>query len=280
MRFMREPLLHFALIGGLLFALYTFVGPNDGVSGDKVVVGREVINNLRLNFQRTRNRVPTEEELVSLIDDYVMEEIFYRQALAMGLDKNDQVIRQHLRRKMEFLATDTTQLLQPDDQILQEYLDQHPEKFHRDSTFSFDQIYINTDGNPVHIQTRVDELKQQVEASGFAQGDLSALPPSVDDVMASQIDRTFGQGFAASLEQLPINMWSQPVRSGMGLHLVKISAYRPGYTPPLSEIHDSVEREWLNEKNQEIQASLLEELSAQYQIEVEWPNTQPRGVGG
>ena len=209
-KLLNEPLTHFLLIGACLFGLYAFVNPNAMQSDKRIVVDEGQIASLKSRFQRVWQREPTKKELQSLIEEYVIEEIYYREALAMGIDKNDPVIRRRLRQKMESFTDNLTATLAASEQELKQYLQRHPEKFKSDSRYTFKHVYINTDRSPEKLQEIVTATQKVLQTGESVAGDSSLLPAQFTAADVFAIDRTFGQGFAAQLGTLSLNAWSPP----------------------------------------------------------------------
>jgi len=268
-KILKEPLLHFLFIGACLFGLYIWINPAALQSDKRIVVDQGKINNLTMRFKRVWQREPTKQEIKGLIDNYVTEEIYYREALAMGIDKDDPVIRRRLRQKMEIYTDNLAATLTPSEEELNQYLHQHPDKFKTDSRYSFRQIYINTDLPPAKLQANIKMIKTALQTGGSVSSDQSLLPARFTDVDAQSIDRTFGKGFAAQLGTLALDKWSPPLHSGLGLHFVKLSARLPGQLPALSLIHDQVEREWRFDKEQAIKEALRQKLQERYDVVIE-----------
>lgn len=263
---LKEPLLHFILIGACLFGLYAWLNPGAMQSDKSIVVDQGQIDSLTQRFKRVWQREPTTKELRGLIEDYVIEEIYYRQALAMGIDKNDPVIRRRLRQKMEIYTDSMTSTLAPSEEQLQSYLAQHPDKFRTDSRYTFKQIYINTDRPGQELDELITTTQSALQSGKSTPGDPSLLPMEFTDAEAFLVDRTFGQGFASKLKDLDLNKWSGPLRSGMGIHFVRLDARRPGRLPELVAIRDKVEREWRFDQAQKVDKSLRKKLLASYDI--------------
>jgi hypothetical protein len=267
-RILKEPLLHFLLIGAMLFGVYAVVNP-DAMQGDKrIVVDRGQINHLVQRFKRVWQREPSEQELQSLIEDFVIEEIYYREALAMGIDKNDPVIRRRLRQKMELYSDNLASTLAPTDAVLNEYLQQHTDKFKTDARYTFKQVFVNSDVNTDKLNQRLAAIESDLQNGKTVQGDQSLLPARFNNTDAFSIDRTFGKGFASRLDALPLNEWSKPFSSGMGMHFVFVSERQPGQLPELADTRQQVEREWRFDQAQSIDSTLREKLLASYQIEI------------
>jgi parvulin-like peptidyl-prolyl isomerase len=278
MKLIKEPLLHFLMIGAALFALYAWVNPESLGDDTQILVDAGRINQLQENFHRTWNRPPNSNELQELIDGFVIEEILYRQALAMGLDKDDSLIRRRLRQKMEFITADAVALYEASDDELQTYLDENPESFTRDAVYSFEQIYISTDRPSAELQSAVAEIEKSLHSGVDVPGDTSLLPQSFQQVAAFEVNRTFGSGFTRALDQAPIKQWSKPVSSDYGIHFVRLQARQPAQLPALADVRAAVEREWQNAKNQEVKAALLNDLKSGYRIVIEsTPQAQQKG---
>ena len=269
-RSLREPLLHFVLIGAALFGLYVWVNPEAAYDEATIVVTEERMDLLKDRFERTWNRAPSAQEVDHMVDSFIIEEIFYRQALAMGLDDNDAIIRRRLRQKMEALVMETAELLEPSDQELQAYLEENAAVFQGDPQISFEQIYISTDAPAEQVARRVAHVQQRL-AAGLPVEEVtgSMLPRHFTAVQGFAVDRRFGQGFAARLAALPVGQWSAPLASGLGLHLVRVSDYQPASMPALAEVRSQVKREWQNARRQTLETVVLDNLKANYTIIVE-----------
>jgi peptidyl-prolyl cis-trans isomerase C len=272
-KLLREPLLHFLLIGAALFAVYAVVNPDAMQSDKRIVVDQGQINTLAQRFKRVWQRDPNEQELQGLIEDFVIEEIYYREALAMGIDKDDPVIRRRLRQKMELYTDNLASTLAPTDAVLNEYLQRHADKFEADSRYTFKQIFVNADAATEQLNEQLAAIESDLQDGKTVTGDQSLLPVGFEDADAFTVDRTFGKGFALQLDAVPLNQWSQPLRSGLGVHFVFVSNRQPGYLPALADIRNKVEREWRFDQAQSIDRTLREKLLAGYQIEIRNPAT-------
>ena len=269
-KILQEPLLHFLLIGAGLFVAYAAVNPDAG--GDKrIVVDDGRINNLMAVFEKTWNRQPTRKELKSLVDDYVLEEIYYREALKMGIDKNDAMIRRRLRQKMEFFASAATSMVEPDSAELQQYLEEHADKYQTDSRYSFEQVYISTDRSQTELEKVLNRTQQLLKQDEGADGDATLLPKSLNSVTAFEVERNFGSGFSKLLDEQPLGVWSEPLQSGLGLHFVKLNTRDAGELPPLQQVRDAVVRDWMYDKTQTLRADLERKLLNEYEVVIDLP---------
>jgi hypothetical protein len=268
-RLLRDPLVHFLLGGALLFALYAQVGQGRE-RRDRVVAGEAEVERLATTFARTWMRPPTRAELDGLVDDFVTEEILYREALELGLDRNDLVIRRRLRQKMEFLAQDLTDP-SADDAQLGTYLAENEERFLEPERWSFRQVYVDRERDgEARVAALLDRLRENPDAAESA-GDPTLLPRQLESASAREIDGTFGAGFAAALAGAELEAWLGPYPSAYGLHLVQIREHVPGRLPSLDEIRPIVEREWSTEQRRELNERFERGLRERYEIEVRMP---------
>lgn len=271
MKILKEPLLHFLAIGAAFFVLYAWLNPGDTGSGQRIVVDEGRVQSLAASFERTWNRAPSSDELARLIEEFALEEIYYRQALEMGLDENDTVIRRRLRQKLEFLATSMATVAQPEDSDLQDFLNQYQEQYRRPDRYSFEQVYINPERNGANLERRLAEVESALEKGVDVQGDETLIARTFDDTSSYQLDNVLGRGFAQQLDDLPLEEWSTPLRSGLGFHFVKVHARETGEVPALDDIRAAVLRDWTYEREREAQREIERELLAKYEIVVHLP---------
>ncbi len=275
-RISREPLLHFLLLGAALFGLFALVSPDGEVreTENTIVVSAGRIEQLSTIFQKTWQRPPTEQELKGLVDDFVLEEIYYRQAIEMGIDRDDTVIRRRLRQKVEFLTDDAASLIEPSDEDLREYLATNQDKFREDSTYTFRQLYINPEKHGEDPRGYMEAQLNALRAGETVNGDSGLIPKGFDAEPGRVVDGIFGRGFAAKLDSLEMGVWQGPVESGLGVHLVMLDGREPGAVPDLEAIRPVVEREWANERRLEMRNEVNAKLREAYEIVIEWPEEE------
>lgn len=270
---LRDPLLHFVLLGAGLFVLYRLVAGED-IGPREIVVTARTVESLADNWQRTWQRPPTQAELDRLVDDYVREEVLYREALAMGLDRDDTIVRRRLRQKVEFVTEDLAAQTEPTDAQLQQYLDKHPNAFRRPARVTFEHIYFSRDRRGQRVESDAAAVLAQVQNTAIASrteklGDPTTLAPAYDRIAVDELDRLFGDGFAAQLLDLPQGRWAGPAESGYGLHLVRVMTVSPGTLPQLGEIKEQVAREFLAERRKELGDEFYRKLREEYSVKVE-----------
>jgi hypothetical protein len=282
----REPLLHFLLIGSGLFLLYNVLNRGESDAPRDVVVSEARVEALAENFAKTWMRPPTAPEIKGLIDDYVAEEVYYREGVAMGLDRDDLVIRRRLRQKMEFISADVAAATPPTDAQLRAYLERHAEKFLMPPRLTFQQVYFSTDKRGEAAARDAEKLLAALNAgrgpaNPVEAGDPTLLPSAMESASPQDIANAFGSEFAAAIEEAAVGQWAGPIPSGFGMHLVKVDQREAGTAPTLAEIRPLVEREWEAEQRKTVEKDLLDKLRAKYDIRVEGPAAALyEGAGG
>jgi hypothetical protein len=280
-RLLKEPLFHFFLLALLIFAAYGVVGPTGAGKPDSIVVTGPKIEQMATIFAKTWQRPPTAEELKGLIDDYVKDEIYAREALALGLDKDDTVIRRRLRQKIEFMNDTNVDALVPTDAELEAYLKAHAAAFSVDAMTAFQQVFLNPQlhGDKVEQDARtiLTALRATPPADAATLGDSTLLPSDLPLTAKSSIGQTFGQEFADALDKVKLDQWEGPIVSTYGLHIVHVSKREAGHLPTLNEVRDAVQREWTNAKRTELEEARFNDLLKRYHVTIE--NLVTSGAG-
>jgi hypothetical protein len=273
-RILREPLLHFLLLGTVIFAAYGFVSKRGSNEPGKIIISEGQIAAMAEGFARTWRRPPTRDELEALIKDRVQEEVYCREAMALGLDKEDTVIRRRLRQKMEFVSDDIAALAEPTDEELSTYLKAHANTFGVQPQFTFSQVYLNPERHGENLARDTGQLLAQLQQAGdradvSGLGDSFLLEHKFQSLPASEVVKQFGEKFAAKLGELSPGQWHGPVESGYGLHLVWITGRTEGRLPALAEVRDAVRREWANTRRLEANEKFYQELLKRYAVIIE-----------
>lgn len=276
-RLLREPLLHFLLLGALLFGLYQWLGgPDASAAGGDVVVTEGRIRNLTDTFSRTWQRPPTADELNGLIEDYIREEVLYREGVALGLDRDDTIIRRRLRQKLEFVSEDAANALEPTDAELAEFLAKNADRYRVESRLTFSQVFLDPSKRGAELEadaaSLLDALRSRGETLDLATlGDSLMLDSRYEEATEVDIDRLFGAEFEAALRGQPVGEWLGPLKSGYGAHLVRIDARVPGRVATLAEVRDAVARDWSAARRQQLLDEQYRELRGRYQVRIEGP---------
>ncbi len=274
MKLLRDPLLHFLLLGAIIFGVYYSSSKTSYHKADEIVVTRGTVENMIIGFTRTWQRPPTDEELTGLIREYVREEAAYREAIAVGLDRDDTIVRKRLRQKLEFISDDVASRVEPTDQELQAFLQSHAAMFQTDNTYTFRQVYLDPQKHGAGLQGESQRVLTQLRASGEkadsdAMGDPFLLQHRLRRVNASEVKQIFGDQFASGLAGLKPGVWEGPLHSGYGVHLILITERDDSRVPKLAEIRSEVRRAWLNSKRIEATDEFYQALLKRYAIRIE-----------
>ncbi|MCH8015108.1 MAG: peptidyl-prolyl cis-trans isomerase [Acidobacteria bacterium] len=272
----REPLVHFFVLGAGIFLLATLVDESDENRPDQIVVSVGQIDRLVETWQRTWQRPPTQAELEGLVEDHIREEILYREALALGLDRDDTIIRRRLRQKMEFLPQDLVEQVEPTEEELRTYLRENADAYQVEARVSFQHIYLNLERRGTAAEGDARRLLADLEANGgpvepLALSDPILLPHDFQSLSVSEVARLFGQEFASRLIEIAPGNWTGPLVSSYGLHLVRVGERLPARMPELSEVRKAVERDWQFMRRQELDDQFFRSLKERYVIEVQLP---------
>ena len=275
-RILKEPLLHFFLLGAALFAAYSLISRGSSGEPGKIVITQGQLASMREGFIRTRQRPPTRDEWEGLIADRVREEVYYREALALGLDRDDLIIRRRLRQKMEFITEDVIAQAQPTDGELSAYLKAHPDKFRARQLLTFRQVYLNPEKRGDNLARDAERLLARLARAGgkadvSALGDPLMLDREFDALPASEVGKLFGEKFAAKLDELEPGQWQGPVESGYGVHLVFVAERKEGRVPELADVRDAVSREWADARRLEANEKLYSAMLKRYVVTIERP---------
>ena len=271
---LREPLLHFVVLGAGLFGLFGVVAAPSEEQPGQIVVSAAKVENLAQLFEQSWRRPPTPAELDGLIEDHIKEEILYREALALGLDDDDIVIRRRLRQKMEFISEDMALRTEPSEDELRAVLTEQADRFREPPRLSFSQVYLSPDRRGGDVERDARRLLSALRAGSAdpaAAGDPFLLEREYRLLAPREIEGLFGQGFAAEVFGLSPGGWSGPIESGYGLHLVAVHEITPSRLPDLDEVRDAVTLEWRAARVAEANSAFYEGLRARYEVTVESP---------
>ena len=276
-RLLREPLLHFFVLGAALFALYGWLNRGALNSPTEIFVSRGQVQSLEAQFERVWQRPATPQERQNLVDNWVREEVFYREGLTLGLDRDDPVVRRRIGQKFEFLLDATPAA--PDDQALQAWLDAHTEAYQIEPVLSFQQVYFDPQRHGAALESDLAAALRSLAGGKSVAGDSTLLPESLQAATLSDVQRAFGAEFAAAISSLPAGGWKGPVQSAFGLHLVRVSESVAGRTATLAQVRARVERDLLFARAREAGEAIYQRLRANYRVSVE-PAGNNRGPAG
>jgi peptidyl-prolyl cis-trans isomerase C len=268
-RWLREPLVHFFIAGAAIFAFYAWRGDAVDAASRQIIVREAQVQRLANIWSQTWRRPPTAQELDGLIRDYIKEEVYYREAIRLGFDQDDPIVRRRLRAKMESLGAAQTETMQADDAVLQAWLDKNPARYAMDPVISFQSVYVNMSGGPAKANAILAQLQAGTDSQKL--GDSIALPRSLVDATIEDIDRQFGEGFAKEIMAMPTGQWAGPVESGFGLHLIRVDRVNSARAPKLDQVRQRVENDWRSAARVSRENEAYQTLLDGYDIQIERP---------
>jgi len=261
----REPLVHFLVAGALVFALFALRGEEVDPSSRSIDVSKEQQAQLALQFERTMSRPPTDAELDAQIAQFVRDEILYREALRLGLDRNDAVVRRRMVQKMDMLASAQAETAPVGEATLRQWYRAHRERFARDARYDLTQLWF-ADRNRALAARR-----QLVSGQDWQQlGERISLPSRLEGASRVKLMSEFGELFVRELDRIaPSGQWQGPIASGLGWHLVRFDALERGAVPPFEEVREEVETDWRSSTMAKRKDEAFELLRSAYRVEVE-----------
>ena len=272
-RWLREPLLHFLLIGLLLFGVYAYLNRGRiGISSPtQIVLSLDELRTMTAYFEGQWHRQPTEEEFQALVEDKIKEEVLYREGLVMGLDKGDTIVKRRMAQKVQFLAEDVATAREPSTAELKAWFEKSSSQFALPSRYSFRHIYFSPDkrGRNAHDDAAKALAKiagQPEESPLIASADRFMFQDYYGDRTPSAIAKEFGPQFAVALEKLKPGSWQGPIESGYGWHLVFVDTVIPGRIPAFEEVESEVKTAWLGEQKAQAREKAYKSLRSKYTV--------------
>jgi peptidyl-prolyl cis-trans isomerase C len=264
---LREPLVHFLIGGVLVFLFFAWRGTEADPESRRIIVSEELVTQLTARFEQTMQRAPSQAEIDGIIRDHIKEEVYAREAMRLGLDADDSVIRRRLRAKMEYLARAEAEAVVPDDATLQAWIDKNPARYAADAEYSFDQIYLGSDTNNENAVRSALRAGQDWSRLGAP----ISLVQSMESATASEIKTAFGEQFASAQAGLKTGEWSAPVQSGFGYHLIRVRKASAKTKPQLATIRQRVGNDWRAATVADREAKAYQALLDGYTIKIAKP---------
>ena len=265
-RILQEPLLHFLVVGALLFF---YLSSTDTETKPQVTISQGKIKQLTAQFTKTRQRTPSDDELKALIKNQIREDLAFEHGIKMGLVENDSIIKRRIQQKIEFMLNDSIASLEPSRKDLEAYLTSHKERYTIAPIYSFKHIYINPQKHD-DIDTFIEELQNQDLNKNYKNlGDSIILEGRYTHISTAQIARLFGSKFANSLDTISLNRWQGTIESGYGMHLVFIENKIPKHLAKLEEVEAQLRRDFRVDAQKKALNAFYDELKKEYIVNVE-----------
>jgi peptidyl-prolyl cis-trans isomerase C len=264
---LSEPLVHFLIAGAAVFWLLSGRAPDLGER--RIVVDKAVVGAMVERFYGSFHRLPSPDETDGMIHDYVADQVYYREALRLGLDQGDEVVVRRMRRKLESLAVADAETSEPSDAQLQALIDGDPARYSDDPRTSFEQIYLGADtpDNRAAANARLADLRKGRTVSAAP----VPLPARLEGARASEVSGMFGDEFALALRSLPLGQWEGPIASGVGLHLVRVWSRAAPTKPSLATVRQRVTNDWRAAAIARARADDYDRMVRGYDVEITLP---------
>lgn len=276
MSLLREPFVHFVLLGALIFGAQAAIGGEPEVDRGRIVVDDAVVESIVARWRAVWQRPPSVQELRDEVEQYVRRQVLYREGLAMGLDQDDIVIQRRLAQKVEFLAADLADTVPLEDEELRAYYREHPERYTVAGTVSFRQVLFAKDRRGDRAGPDAELTLARLRAGELADfgavasaGDPSLLPVALADVDEARIRGTFGGDFAEALLAAHEPGWLEPIPSGYGVHLVEVRALTKAELRPFEDVEDRVRDDVERARREGANAAMYRRLREKYQIVID-----------
>jgi parvulin-like peptidyl-prolyl isomerase len=272
-RFLKDPLVHFLVVGASLFALSAWRGEWIRGGRERIVISADQVVQVRNAAEVLKGRAPTDEEVAALIEPTIRDEVLYREALALKLDVNDDEVRRRLVDKMNYLTQDTADPAPSSDAELRKFYDESPARFEAPELATFDQVFFSPAerGDSVEAVAKAGIAALRAGRSPDEVGDHTPLRGAYQNAPRDQVDVLFGAAIAEALFTLPPGDWTGPFKSDFGLHAVRLHARTARRLPPFDEIRDQVAAEFAAERRRERNEAEYRRMRAHYDVVIEKP---------
>jgi hypothetical protein len=270
-RWLRDPLFHFMLAGVALFGIYRVLNPSaEAPEGDRIVLTQDDLRQMTVAWMAQGRRAPTPDQVASLVEAKVREEILYREALALGLDRDDTIVKRRLAQKMDFLAEDAASLREPTRQELEAWFQAHSGAFASTPRVSFTHVYFSADRHGEGVKEvaakALGTMPAESRQSAAGLGDPFMFQDFYGERSPTQLAGVFGPGFAKALFEVKPGTWQGPIASGYGWHLVFVDAMTPSRVPAFEEVEAEVRAEWSAEWRARSKQAAFETMRARYTV--------------
>lgn len=265
---MNLRILVFFAIGLLIFLLD--IGLNSEENSRDIYISDQELTSLLSAWQSQVGRAPTDEEIVNIINNFVQEEILYREALLLGLDQEDRIIKRRLAQKITFLKQETIPD-EPSQEELKEFFKQNKNNYFVQSTYSFSHHYFSKESN---AKERANKALKDYQLDGIElKGDPFFLGKNFYQNSEEEIKRNFGELFYLVVDKLPLNEWSGPYESAFGEHIVFLKEVSAGFSPPFEKVLSRVQQDYLSQAQDQAIAEYINEIRSEYRVIIN-PNYQ------
>jgi len=267
-----EPLVHFVLAALAVFVAWNMVSQSRASASRTIRVSHADLERLASLYAAESGALPSKEDMLAMVNDYVRDEALAREARQLGLDQNDTIVTRRLAQKMTFMISDLADDPDPDEQTLRDWYTAHADRFTEPQAITFTHVYFSEDVRGSKAESDASAALTRLNAGADWQhvGDPFMLQRTYGDLPVREIARLFGPDFAKALAAAPASdAWFGPVRSALGLHLVRVSANMPSRVIPFDEARDAVLADWKDETRRNENEAAVQKIVGRYKVEIE-----------
>lgn len=258
-------MIHFFVAGAVIFGLYEFFGDKQTQSEQsQIYITIEEQKNIEAVLTKTKQRPPSEQELQSAIEELIDETIFYKEAIALGLDGDDIVVRRRLAQKLKFIIGDLG-INEPSEEELSQFYEENKDKYKQDQSYIFNQIYFES--LPKNPQAILQEIQTTENLATI--GDTIDIPYGFKNAPSERVQQVFGSQFELALKEAPLNQWVGPVESAYGYHYIRLLERKEAIYPSMNDIRVKLTDDWRWEQQNKATANFLTEMRKKYNIVIE-----------
>lgn len=273
-RFLAEPLVHFIVVGVVVFGAYSYFHPQPQsvIEGQKIVISADDVRQLVVAWLAQGRPPLTQAQLQSLIDQKVAQEVLFREGQDLGLDRDDEIIKRRVAQKMDFLAANVASLQEPETSELMKFFAAHTEQFALPPHMNFRQVYFSPDQRGSKARADAQAALSRIAGTAADSDDVAALGDPISlrgeytDTTPEQAMKEFGPGFSAEIFKLKPGVWRGPIQSGYGWHLVWVEPVVPGRVPRFDEVEADVKTAWRDDQFLKIKRAAFKEMRARYTV--------------
>lgn len=270
MRVLKDPFVQFLGLGTLIFLAYSFSQSAEQPDVERrIAIDGPTQNWIYSNFEKQFRRAPSRLEMGALIRSHVEQEVKYREALSLGLDERDIIVRRRMMQKFDFLFGNAAAGMVPEDEVLREWTETHHEEFTLPETISFEHLWFSPDRRKSRTEADAAAALAALRAGRQETGDPFPFEVVFEGAIPAEVRSVLGAQFAGAVFRAPVGVWSGPIASGLGIHLVLVTDRTGPSPPPFEEIRDAVLAQWREEKSEEILAEMVAKLKADYEVEID-----------
>jgi len=272
MQWLREPLVQFLLVGVALFAAWHVLHPEEARDTARIELTHDDLRQMTVGWLAQGRPAPSPEQIQSLVENKVREEVLYREALALGLDRDDAIVKRRLAQKMEFLANDTASVRDPSPGELQAWYAQNQQRFAAPPRVTFRHVYFSFDRRGENARRDALAALKAMSAAGSQRpslqstGDAFMFQDRFTDRTPEQLAAIFGPTFSEGLFKGTAGSWQGPIESGYGWHVVLIDDIEPARPPSFEEAESDIRDAWMTEQRDASKRRAFETMRARYEV--------------